>query len=109
MGVRPGLSAGAETRNLGSTLCEQYLATLREAPEKEATFYAWAQGFMTGLNQDLMAVEPAHFFDLQRDPAGQRTNLKTYCEAHPRAAFGDAVNVLFQRLPLVDQRRPPPR
>jgi hypothetical protein len=108
-GVSPGWSADPGNGNLGSTLCEQYLATLREAPEKGALFYAWAQGFMTGLNQDLMAAEPAHFFDVLHDPVDQKATLKAYCGEHPKALFGDAVNALFRELPFVDNRRPPPR
>jgi hypothetical protein len=108
MAVRPGLGADLGAGNLGSIQCERYLATLRQAPEKETVYYAWAQGFMTALNQDLLAAEPAHYFDVLDDPAGQRANLRTYCEAHPQAPFGDAVNALFQRLPFVDNKKPPP-
>jgi hypothetical protein len=108
MVIRPGLGADLTTGNLGSIQCERYLATLRHAPEKEVVYYAWAQGFMTALNQDLLAAEPAHHFDVLDDPAGQRAKLRTYCEAHPQAPFGDAVNALFQGLPFVDNRKPPP-
>jgi hypothetical protein len=103
-----GYAADASFRNFGSVPCEQYLAVIR-APEQEALYYSWAQGFMAGLNQDLLAAEPAHFFDLDHDPSDQKAGLRSYCSVHPKSLFSDAVNALFQTLPLVDRRPPPPR
>ena len=103
------VAADIDGHNLGSVPCEQYMAALIQSPEKEITYYYWAQGFMTGLNQDLIRAVPRHLYDVENDPQGQRAKLKAFCVAHPKAPFGDAVNALYPTLFLVDRLSPPPK
>ena len=109
MAGSPGLSAEFAAGNLGSVQCDHYLDILRQTPDKEALYYAWAQGFMVAINQSIINRHGLNGADVLHDPDKQRAYLRFHCKANPQSKFGDAVNALFgTQLPIIENQVPPP-
>jgi len=93
------LSSAAEKsawQGPGTVSCEEFNKAYHRSPENETLFFSWALGFMSGLNTDLL---PNRATDLHKLPMEtQKEALRTYCNAHPRAAYFEAVFKLFDRM-----------
>ena len=62
---------------------------------------------MVAINQSILKVPPGRPGDVLDDPDKQRASLRFHCKANPQSKFGDAVNALFGRLPLIENEAPP--
>lgn len=89
---------GAVIVGTGAVPCSRYLADVQGAPMQEREYFAWAQGYMSGL--------------LMRSPAGEHVDLRhkllpllsqvafvrSYCQANPEKDFVEGVQDLYKAL-----------
>jgi hypothetical protein len=96
----PANAQSAKIVGLGATGCSQFTGDIRQNPNLQRDYLAWAQGYMSGL--------------LQRAPSGvdegldllpptlpllkQLQSLRDYCSGNPSKDFSDAVVDLYRRL-----------
>jgi len=92
----------AETAALGdgTHLCAEFNKDYAADPGTAgATYFAWAQAFMTGLNVADMR-RSGQSVDLQSKPSSdQESEIRRYCSTHPDFGYLKAVLVLFDTLP----------
>ena len=85
---------------LGASSCQSFLREINGKPEVEKNFFAWAQGYMSGL---LLRAPPGKDEDLDLEPAHypllrQAEFLRNFCTRNPDADFPDGVNDLYRTL-----------
>ena len=86
-----GTIAGA-----GWVSCGEYAARYQQSPKStEDYFYAWAQGYMSGVNQASLIRKNLRGWRIEK----QKDTIRAYCEKHPLAAYGEAVQSVFNSLP----------
>ena len=90
----------------GALSCGDLARRYRESPGIfEAVYFAWAQGFMSGLNaSDVRASGKARDLSSMTTDE-QRRRLRIYCDAHPLADSFAAVLDLYKELNIAE----PPR
>jgi hypothetical protein len=66
----------------------------------EILFFTWAQGYMSALNIVRVALKkPIH--DLKAwSISAEEQNLRTFCDQRPLAMFTEAIQDLYDKLPL---------
>lgn len=85
---------------LGATSCAQFLQEIDGRPQAEREYFAWAQGYMSGLlirapsgkDENLDLMPPA--FPLLK----QAELLRNFCLRNRDADFTDGVNTLYRTL-----------
>lgn len=85
---------------IGAASCQDFLREIDGRPDIEKNFFAWAQGYMSGIlirapagkDESLDLMPPA--FPLLK----QAEFLRTYCSRHVSEDFTDAVNALYRTL-----------
>ena len=85
---------------IGASSCARFLQEIEGNPGAERDYFAWAQGYMSGLlirapagkDEDLDLTPPA--FPLLK----QAAFLRTFCATNRDADFSDAVNTLYRTL-----------
>ena len=92
--------ATAKIVGLGATPCPQFEREIRERPEAQKEYLAWAQGFMSGI---LMSRPPGVDEGLDLNPRsfgllGQLDFLKGHCHGHPQESVSNAAMELYKRL-----------
>jgi hypothetical protein len=60
----------------------------------------WAQGFMSGLNDQQPLAKRRNLAAIS--PNDQTQRLRAYCAAHPDAKLFEAAEVLYLQFPLLD-------
>jgi hypothetical protein len=93
------LSSGAEKsawQGPGTVSCEEFGKAYQRSPENETLFFSWALGFMSGLNTDLLPNRETDLHGLPMET--QKAAIRTYCNAHPHAAYFEAVFKLYNRM-----------
>ena len=80
----------------GTMACAEVTGALQLHPEDENLFFSWAQGFMSGLNTDLLKHGETDLNGLPLD--AQKQFVRSYCKEHPRAAYFEAVFKLFDKM-----------
>ena len=71
-----------------------------KTPELEETIFAWAQGYMSGIN-DALQDTIAKYRDLNTYATDQQQLIiRDYCYKHPTAKYLDAVNELMRSLTI---------
>ena len=85
---------------IGAANCPQFLRDIAGNTAVERDYFAWAQGYMSGLlirapagNDESLDLTPAHFSLLK-----QAAFLRAYCAAHVDEYFSDAANELYRTL-----------
>ncbi len=102
-GALPAGPAGAQTVKIvgiGASSCQYFLRETNGKPEAEKNFFAWAQGYMSGL---LLRAPPGKDEDLDLAPDAypllkQAEFLRSFCTRNPDADFSDGVNDLYRTL-----------
>jgi hypothetical protein len=95
----PIQSAAAEKAGwsgAGTMSCADVAAALQQHPEDENLFFSWAQGFMSGLNTDLLKRGETDLNGLPLD--AQKQFIRSYCRDHSRAPYFEAVFKLFDKM-----------
>jgi len=80
----------------GISTCSQFTTLLRRYHrDVEAHYFAWAQGFMSGVNfREIVAKSNNQ--DLNSIPVRrQKQIIREYCQKHPQAHYMEAVAYLF--------------
>lgn len=85
---------------IGASTCTRFLQEIDGNPPAEREYFAWAQGYMSGLlirapagkDEDLDLTPPA--FPLLK----QAAFLRTFCGTNRDADYSDAVNTLYRTL-----------
>lgn len=86
-----GTIAGA-----GWVSCAEFAQSYQRAPETtEDYFYAWAQGYMSGLNRASGERKNLRGWTIAR----QKQHIRTYCDQRPLANVVAAVQNVFDNLP----------
>jgi hypothetical protein len=86
-----GTIAGA-----GWVSCGEYAQSFQENPEgAERYFFAWAQGYMSGVNQASTVRKNLRGWSL----AKQKDHIRAFCDKRPLAHYGEAVQSVFGSLP----------
>jgi hypothetical protein len=84
--------AASDAAGVGIATCGKFAETYRADPTAaELTYFAWAQGFMTGLNAGLKANNSPRR-DIGSMPLDQQKALvRTYCAQHPLEPYVSAI------------------
>lgn len=85
---------------IGASSCGFFLRVTSGNPEVEKNFFAWAQGYMSGL---LLRAPAGKDEDLDLAPDAypllkQAEFLRNFCTRNPGADFSDGVNDLYRTL-----------
>lgn len=85
---------------IGASSCRSFLQQTTGKPEIEKNFFAWAQGYMSGL---LLRAPPGKDEDLDLAPdvyplLKQAEFLRSFCTRNPDSDFSDGVNDLYRTL-----------
>lgn len=103
VGYLPSGTAEAESVKIvgiGAASCQDFLGEIRGRPDVEKNFFAWAQGYMSGLlirapagKDEGLDLTPPEFPLVK-----QAEFLRTYCSRHLGEDFTVAVNTLYRTL-----------
>lgn len=98
----PGMAQAQTVKivGLGAVTCAQFLQEIDGKPQAEREYFAWAQGYMSGLlirapagkDEGLDLMPPA--FPLLK----QAEFLRRFCSQNTDAGFTDGVNTLYRTL-----------
>jgi len=80
----------------GIMTCGEVTSALKQHPEDENLFFSWGQGFMSGLNTELLKHGETDLNELP--PAAQKQFISSYCKEHPHATYFEAVIRLYDRM-----------
>ena len=81
----------------GITWCADFAKACAGDPANAKNlFFSWALGFMSGLNTELLQHGETDLKELPQET--QKKFLRSYCEAHPRASYLEAVFNLYNRM-----------
>ena len=109
-----GTAAHAEPsfyRGAGVLLCarfnQQLNATKVKARATENYFFAWAQGYMSGLNETLEA-RMGRYRDLNSvSTDNQKQSLRTFCAKNPASMYREGIGALLNAMTEVHSTRAP--
>lgn len=95
-------------RGIGTNTCGQLAAAYAKSVTNELHYYNWAQGYMSGVNNQLFIVGQRN---AQRDLNAmtvdeQLSFIRIYCDKHPLQYYVNAVEELYVTLPKI---RPKPK
>jgi hypothetical protein len=101
---KPLLADPAAAIGVGATTCNEFAQKYKQDPElAETVYFSWAQGFMSGWNYELLALnQPIQNLSSQ-SLRQQQAFVRNYCNQKPLAPFSEAVLKLYQTL---DRRLP---
>ena len=81
----------------GMVPCAEFAQAYQQKPQStEDYFFAWAQGYMTGLNGSAFTRKNLRAWRLEQ----QKQHIRAFCDKRPLAPFRDAVSDLYANLPL---------
>jgi hypothetical protein len=87
---------------VGTQSCAEFAKDYQANPKTaEAIYFAWAQGFMSGLNiRNGVLKIPRR--DINAWPYDrQQRNIRQFCDQRPLSSYFDAAQGLFQALPEI--------
>jgi hypothetical protein len=85
---------------LGMKSCAQFAGDYKAEPTvAEDLYFAWAEGFMSGLNLSATAnnLRARHLADIDMESA--KLQIRSYCDGHPLAQYVSAVLTIYTGLP----------
>lgn len=85
---------------LGATTCARFLQEVRGKPLLERDYFAWAQGYMSGI---VISAPPKVDESLNLAPLSfplqeQAAYLRDFCATNPSADYSDGVLALYHKL-----------
>jgi hypothetical protein len=88
---------------MGADSCGNFASQYRlSASVAETSYFAWAQGYMSGLNTMISAAGKTAPRDLNGlAVANQEARIRSYCDQHPLGNYVDAVMDLYGALPFM--------
>lgn len=94
--VRSSADEKAAWTGSGTMSCADVASAYQQHPEDENLFFSWAQGFMSGLNTELLQHGETNLNGLSLD--AQKEFVRSYCKDRPHAPYFEAVFKLFDRM-----------
>jgi hypothetical protein len=91
----------AATKGVGAQSCAQFGKDRQKSPERwELLYFAWAEGYMSGLNTALIFQYGTDKNDMSTDLGKwsvdkQEVSIRSYCAEHPLKDYREAVEALF--------------
>jgi hypothetical protein len=86
---------------------QQLHATKLKATATENYYFAWAQGYMSGLNETLEATI-GRYRDLNSVSTDyQKQNLRTFCAKNPASMYREGIGALLNAMTEVHSTRAP--
>jgi hypothetical protein len=98
-GEPPGQGYG-----VGMDSCSTFAAAYKRQPKfSEDLYFAWAEGFLSGLNLEATAdyLPARNLASIQADSA--KVEIRSYCDRHPREPYFGAVVAIYNSLPVVSK------
>ena len=89
---------------LGMRSCAAFASDYAANPTvAEATYFAWAEGFMSGLNfmAAVNKMPSRHIAGGNESMHSYQIYIRSFCDNHPLANYADAVAKLWNTLPAV--------
>jgi hypothetical protein len=91
----------------GLNTCSKFARDYRRSASNELQYFAWAQGFMSGVNianqsvQKTQGANVIRYRDLSTQSVRHQTAyIRSYCNAHPLNEYKDAVIDLLGTMPF---------
>lgn len=84
----------------GTASCSQFMMAIADRPVEEREYFAWAQGYMSGI----LLTAPAGVDDgLSLTPkafpvAAQIAFVRAFCERFPATTYSDGIETLYRAL-----------
>jgi hypothetical protein len=94
-------AASAQNYGVGVRSCAQFAQDYRTNPILENIYFAWAEGFISGISSQAL-VEKLPFKQTQGGDArmqAYKQAIRTYCDEHPLVPYVNAVMSLYMTLP----------
>jgi hypothetical protein len=83
----------------GLSTCERFTQLDHDDPGIADAFYAWAEGYMSGLNNRFLEARNAtNLLPPNRGEDAQKQFLNQFCRAHPSETYMAGVVALFAAL-----------
>lgn len=102
-GVLACSSASSQTVAIvgtGTAACSRFNAVIIDRPNEEREYFAWAQGYMSGVLlsasagvDDVLSLNPDAF-----PLAAQIAFVRVFCERFPESHYSDGVETLYRAL-----------
>jgi hypothetical protein len=90
------LAEDSVMRGEGTSACQDFIRDYKYEPLfAKGTFGSWAEGYMSGLNQELAFKHES----VRNIPADSLVHIRLICDQNPRVPFFEAVFTYFQSLP----------
>lgn len=97
----PAAAEDAASIGPGNLSCAEFARMYANDPEQtEMVFYAWAEGYMTGLNMALLKITgDSQNLTGKSGISGQKQEIRQFCNSQPLANYQQAVNSIYDALP----------
>jgi hypothetical protein len=84
--------------------CTEFANAYRRDRSVEGYFFAWAQGYMSGLNDGRIErdAKPRQLNAISQ--RSQEQEVRMYCDDHPLAIYAQGVEKLFGSLPEIEDK-----
>jgi hypothetical protein len=91
----------------GALPCAEFGQRLRNSVDIEQTFFAWGQGYMSGMNT-MFDFAGSDTRDMNAiSVSTQEERVRSYCASHPLQSYSDGVRELYLSLPIVPSMEKP--
>ena len=91
----------------GAIPCAEFGQRIRNKTEIEETFFAWGQGYMSGMNT-MFDFAGADTRDMNAiSVTTQEDTVRSYCASHPLQRYADGVTELYLSLPTIPNKQKP--
>jgi hypothetical protein len=92
----------------GALPCAEFGQRIRNSETIEATFFAWGQGYMSGMNT-MFQFAGSDTRDMNAiSVTTQEDRVRDYCASHPLQSYSNGVTELYLSLPKVPAKAPAP-
>lgn len=99
---------GSSLTGVGAATCTDFYQGYMAIPQVEDSYFAWAEGFMSGLNS-MMSADKQPTRDLSAMTMdAEKAYLRDYCSSHSADTYPSAVAKLFFSLKQVPARTQAP-
>jgi hypothetical protein len=91
----------------GAIPCAEFGQRIRNSETIEATFFAWGQGYMSGMNT-MFNFAGSDTRDMNAiSVTTQEDKVRDYCASHPLQSYANGVTELYLSLPTVPPKEKP--
>jgi hypothetical protein len=91
-------AADTNVQGIGLRTCGEFASDYRVSPTNENLYFAWASGFISGINAAYLMVSVTAKNTASMSIDDEKQAIRQYCNDHPLAPYYAAVSDLFGRL-----------